>query len=91
MRTLCDEVANCLNNADVLGRVLWLAKYSKGKLVLKVHKITPRTGCSSHAEPSPGKNTYLVRHWLNDETNVRGVIQVQMGDPRRVTGKRTSA
>lgn len=54
MRILCDDVADCLNNAEVLGRVLWLAKYSKGKLVLKDHKITPRTGCSSHAEPSPG-------------------------------------
>lgn len=54
MRTFCDDVADCLSNAEVLGRVLWLAKYRKGKLELKDHKITPRTACSTHAEPSRG-------------------------------------
>lgn len=60
MRTLCNDVADCLNNAEVLGRVLWLAKYRKGKLVLKDHKITPRTGCSSYAEPKPWNKTHTL-------------------------------
>lgn len=87
MRTLCDDVADCLNNAEVLGRILWLAKCRKGKLVLKDHQIIPRTGCSSHAEPGSGAEHIPCEALLSDEANVRGYIQVQMEDPRGAAGR----
>lgn len=30
----------------------------------------------------PGQSTYLVRHRSIEEAEVRGYVQVQMGDPR---------
>lgn len=70
MGALCDDVADCLNNAEVLGRILWLAKCRKGKLVLKDHQIIPRTGCSSHAEPGPGAEHIPCEALLSDKANV---------------------
>lgn len=48
----------------------------------KDHKITENWDSSWHADPGSGQSTYLVRHWLDDDTSIPGWVQVQMGDPR---------
>ena len=67
LRTLCDNVADDLNKAEVLGRISWLAKCRKGKLVhqeLGLRLVLQSVGLE--------QNTYLVRHELSGKANVWG-------------------
>ena len=57
-------------------------KVQNSAVSAKDRKITENWDSSWHADPGSGQSTYLVRHWLDDDTSIPGWVQVQMGDHR---------